>query len=92
MKMKINFFFLFIIATTQQTRVGVYCFVWRVEFILKTDSGYSRDAGVFFHSRWQTLGVLSALTLLNQYWGIATVAGFLFFFQLLSFYSSKYQS
>ena len=28
----------------------------RVEFLLKTDSGYPRDAGVFFHSRWQTPG------------------------------------
>jgi len=34
----------------------------RVEFLLKTDSGYPRDAGVFFYSRWQTLGVPFALT------------------------------
>jgi len=38
----------------------------RVEFLLKTDSGYPRDAGIFFHSRWQTLGVPSALTLIGQ--------------------------
>ena len=29
----------------------------RVEFSLKTDGGYPREAGVFFHSQWQTLGV-----------------------------------
>jgi len=40
----------------------------RVEFLFKTDSGYPRDAGVFFHSRWQTwtLGVPSALTPIGQ--------------------------
>jgi len=38
----------------------------RVEFLLKTDSGYPRDAGVFFHARWQTLGVPSALTAIGQ--------------------------
>jgi len=34
----------------------------RVKFLLKTDGGYPKDAGVFFRSPWQTLGVLSALT------------------------------
>jgi len=38
----------------------------RVEFLLKTDGGYPRDAGVFFYSRWQTLGVPSALTPIGQ--------------------------
>jgi len=37
-----------------------------VEFLLKTDGGYPRDAGIFFHSRWQTLGVPSALTPIGQ--------------------------
>jgi len=27
----------------------------KVMFLLKTDSGYPRDAGFFFHLRWQTL-------------------------------------
>ena len=42
-----------------QTKIMMWivCFCLRVEFLLKTDSGYPRDAGVFFHSRWQTLGV-----------------------------------
>jgi len=47
----------------------VACFwicVLRVEFLLKTDGGYPRDAGVFSHSRWQTLGVPSALTPIGQ--------------------------
>jgi len=34
------------------------CVALRVKFLLKTDGGYPRDAGVFFHSRWQTLGVV----------------------------------
>jgi len=34
----------------------------RVKFLLKTDGGYPRDAGFFFHPQWQILGVLSALT------------------------------
>jgi len=39
------------------------CFlILRVEFLLKTDSGYLRDTGVFFHSRWQPLRVPFALT------------------------------
>ena len=33
---------------------------------MKTDSGYPRDAGVFFHSRWQTLGFPFALTPIGQ--------------------------
>jgi len=38
----------------------------RVEFLYKTDGGYPRDAGVFFHSPWQTLGVPSVLTPIGQ--------------------------
>ena len=38
----------------------------KIEFLLKTDGGYPRDAGIFFHSRWQTLGVPSALTPIGQ--------------------------
>jgi len=37
-----------------------------VEFLLKTDSGYLRDAGVLFHSRWQALGVPFAPTPIGQ--------------------------
>jgi len=33
---------------------------------LKTDSGYPRDLGIFFHLRWQTLGVPFALTTIGQ--------------------------
>ena len=33
---------------------------------MKTDGGYPKDAGVFFHPRWQTLGVPSALTPIGQ--------------------------
>ena len=32
-----------------------------MEFLLKTDGGYPKDAGVFFQSRWQTLGVCFVL-------------------------------
>jgi len=28
----------------------------KVEFSFETDSGYPREAGVFVHARWQTLG------------------------------------
>ena len=38
----------------------------RVKFLLKTDSGYPKDAGVFFHSRWKTLGVPFALIPIGQ--------------------------
>ena len=38
----------------------------KVEFLLKTDSGYPRDAKVFFNSRWQTLGIPSNLPPIGQ--------------------------
>ena len=44
----------------------IVCFCLRVEFLSKTDNGYPRDAGIFFHSRWQTLGVPFALTPIGQ--------------------------
>jgi len=40
--------------------------VLRVEFLVKTDSGYPMHAGVFSHSRWQTLGNPFALTSIGQ--------------------------
>jgi len=43
-----------------------FFFTLRVEFLLKTDDGYPRDASVFVHSRWQTLGVPSALIPISQ--------------------------
>jgi len=41
--------------------------VLRVEFLLKTENGYSRDASFFPHSRWHTLGVPSVLTPIGQH-------------------------
>jgi len=52
-------------ASFSLTSLTVF-FALRVEFLLKTDSGYPRDAGVLFHPRWQTLGVPFALTPIGQ--------------------------
>ena len=37
-------------------------FIWRVEFLLKTDSGYPRDAGVSVLSRFLVFGLLCSRT------------------------------
>jgi len=38
----------------------------RVEFLLETDGGCPREAGVFLNSRWSTVGIPFALTPIDQ--------------------------